>query len=86
MAGPSTWQAGRNRTGKFPVTEAEHIERLRRQLAFGFHVASEKLHVSYAFLLIRPSQAVHLLDRLCETEYQKDSMESQGQGQLATCR
>lgn len=83
MAGPSIWQAGRNRTGKFPTTEAAHIERLRRQLTFGFHVVSEELHVSYAFhmlviWLIRPSQAVHFPDRPCEKEYPQDSMESQG--------
>ena len=79
MAGPSIWQAGRNRTGKFPTTEAAHIERLRRQLTFGFHVVSEELHVSYAFhmlviWLIRPSQAVHFPDRPCEKEYTRKTV------------
>ena len=53
-------------------------KRLRLQLVFGFHVASEDLCVLYGFLLTKLSQALCFPDRSCEREYQKDSTEGWG--------
>lgn len=69
VAGASTVQAGRSRTGKLPRKYVGIFKRLGLQLDFGFHVASEGLCVLDDFRLIKSSQAVHFPDRPCEMEY-----------------